>query len=537
MKKIKSSEVYCTSLEKADNLSSAVIIYLFYLMIILFLSTEVIGADRTVSSTDKISEDIKQSDQFPRIDLQTDCGAVGNGEANDTLAFQKASSILQKAGGGTLIIPKGVYIVGRQNHTDGKYPYYQAEPIFKVEKLKFLRIEGNSAVLRVAPGLHFGSFDKDNGKPYESPKMPFVDNRYAAYVGNIIQISHSRNIYIHDLELDGNVGSLIIGGQYGDTGRQLPACGLFIYNCSDVRIERIHSHHNALDGIMIGWYHIKEDDPPTPHTLVDCIFEYNGRQGLSWIGGRGIRAYRCKFNLTGRALNNGKPFVSAPGAGLDIEAEDSICRDGYFEECEFINNAGCGMVADSGDGGYSRFVRCVFWGISSWSAWSAKPGLLFEDCRFYGSIVHAYGSENPILATKWIRCVFEDRNFKNGEKPYGKFLAELNGNLKNVTFDSCHFTANQRRSIWCSGEGFKMINCIFTHKFDGVPDGDYQAILRGGEIINCHFIEELPRDIESRWSIIVDGSRVSGDKPTIVDGPCVRWGSSRGRIGEINPVK
>ncbi|MGC8743591.1 MAG: right-handed parallel beta-helix repeat-containing protein [Verrucomicrobiia bacterium] len=515
-------------------LITGLVVFIF-IVFLLSITGKIIAAEQVNTSQDKTNSE--QLLHYPRVDLRFDCGARGNGKANDTQAFQKAASIIQEAGGGTLIIPKGVYIVGRQNHTDGKYPYYQAESIFQIKGVKFLRIEGNGAVVRVASGLRFGSFDKDSGEPFQPPKMPFVDNKYAAYVGHIINISHSQNIHIQDLELDGNLGGLIIGGQYGDTGRQLPACGIFIHNCADVRIERVHSHHNALDGIMIGWYHLKESDPPTPHTLVDSLFEYNGRQGLSWIGGRGIRAYRCKFNYTGHGLNNGKPFVSAPGAGLDIEAEDSVCRDGYFEECEFINNVGCGMVADSGDGGYSRFVRCTFWGISSWSAWSAKPGIIYEDCAFYGSVVHAFGSDDPALATRWIRCSFEDRNWKNGEKPYGKFLAELNGKLKNVTFQSCQFTANQRRSIWCSGEGFKMIDSVFTHKYDGVPEGDYQAILRGGEIAGCHFKEEFPQGVKSHWSILVDGSRVVGEKPTVVDGPCVRWGSSRGWVGEILPNK
>lgn len=475
--------------------------------------------------------------EFPRIDLRTDCGAKGDGQTDDTSAFQKAAELLGQAGGGTLVIPPGVYVVGRQNHAPGQYPFYRTEPIFRVKGLKFLRIEGNRATIRRAAGLRFGSFDKETGEPFHPQKMPFVDWRYAANVGNILEISHSENIFISDLELDGNVGELIIGGQYGDTGRQLPGSGIFIYNCSRVWVEQVHSHHQPLDGIMIGYYGLKEEDPPTPHTLVDCVFEYNARQGLSWIGGRGLRAYRCRFRHTGRALNAGKPFASAPGAGLDIEAEESICRDGYFEECEFVNNIGCGSVADSGDGGYSRFVRCLFWGVTSWSAWSAKPGLVYEDCTFYGSIVHAFGSDDPALATRWIRCKFEDRPWENGEGPYGNFLAELNGNLRNVTFDSCTFVANRRRSIWCSGQGFRFVDCEFVHKFADVPNREYQAILRGGEIIGCRFREEFPPDIGRRWPILVDGSRVSGDKPTIVDGPCVRWGHPDGPVGPIPPTK
>ncbi|GAB6187174.1 right-handed parallel beta-helix repeat-containing protein [Thermopirellula anaerolimosa] len=471
---------------------------------------------------------------YPRIDLRADCGAVGDGVTNDTEAFQKAAQILQETGGGTLVIPPGVYRVGKQQHVPGEFPYYRAAKIFTVKGLKYLRIEGNRAVLRLAPGLRFGSFDKDTGEPFQPSTMPFVDHKYAAHVGFMLHIVECDNVVIQDLELDGNLGELIVGGPYGDTGRQLPACGIFLQNNKNATIERVHSHHHALDGIMIGWYGLKEEDPAAPHTLMDCVFEYNGRQGLSWIGGRGLTARRCKFNHTGRAENNGKPFASAPGAGLDIEAEESICRDGYFEDCEFVNNVGCGMVADSGDGGYSRFVRCLFWGVTNWSTWNAKPGLVFEDCTFHGSIVHAVGSDDPALATRWIRCTFEDKPWQ-GQGPYGGFLAELNGNLKNVTFECCVFRANHRRSIWCSGKGFRFIDCEFIHRFADLPTGEYQAILRGGEVVGCHFKEEFPGSTDARWPILVDGSRVGREKPTVVDGPHVRWGGTQGPIGVIPP--
>jgi hypothetical protein len=482
------------------------------------------------------SDESRKHKDFPQINIKEDCGAKGDGKTNDTAAFQEASRKIQKAGGGTLIIPPGTYLVGKQEHVPGQFPYFRAAPIFSVSGLKFLRIEGRQAKLRLAAGLRFGSFDKDNGEPYYPPKMPFVDPRYAAVVGTMLDVAGCDNVVIRDLELDGNVSELVIGGQFGDTGWQLPASGIFIRNCKNVTIERTYSHHHALDGIMIGWYGLKEQDPAAPHTLTDCVFEYNGRQGLSWIGGRGLTVRRCKFNHTGRAQNGGKPFGSAPGAGLDIEAEESICRDGYFEDCEFINNAGCGMVADSGDGGYSRFVRCLFWGTTNWSAWNAKPGLVFEDCVFHGSVVHAVGSDSPDKATRWIRCKFEDKPWQ-GQKPYGSFLAEINGNLANVRFEACTFTANDRRSIWCNGKGAVFADCSVTHKASGINPNDFQCLIRGAKLVGCRFREEFSSDTKATWFIVVDGTEVAEGKETTVDGPHVRWGHPGGPVGKIPPTQ
>lgn len=48
-----------------------------------------------------------------------DFGAVGDGVADDTKAFQSAVTALQKAGGGTLLIPTGAYLLKGSDSSDG----------------------------------------------------------------------------------------------------------------------------------------------------------------------------------------------------------------------------------------------------------------------------------------------------------------------------------------------------------------------------------------------------------------------------------
>ncbi len=50
-----------------------------------------------------------------------DLGAKGDGTTNDTTAFQKAAAAINAAGGGTIYIPPGNYVVGRQNPAGGTY--------------------------------------------------------------------------------------------------------------------------------------------------------------------------------------------------------------------------------------------------------------------------------------------------------------------------------------------------------------------------------------------------------------------------------
>ena len=465
----------------------------------------------------------------PTLDLK-ELGARGDGQNNDSAAFRAAADIIQKAGGGHLIIPRGTYIVGEQLHEDGKFPYYKSQPIFSVKNVDGLIIEGRGATIRMASGLRFGSFDKLTGEPIQPKPGGFTDRAYAVSVGSMFVINDSRNIQIRNLELDGNSSTFVLGGYWGDVGWQLGACGIRMYQNINVVVENVHTHHHGLDGILLGWTGLKETDAPTPHTLINVVSEYNARQGLSWVGGRGLRVYRSKFNHTARGA-----FGSAPRAGLDIEAEDSICRDGYFEDCEFINNVGPAMVADSGDGGYTRFVRCVFWGVSNWSTWSRKPGLVYEDCKIYGTAVHGYGSTNALLATRYVRCHFEDKDYgTNGVYRVNSVIeCALSGN--NITYEDCTIIANKTRSIWFdNGTEQKFVRgCTFIHRHQRA-DNDFVALFRGAHIENTRFEEDYPIGTTNRFRI--ETQKVIVGTNVVVTGPCVRWNGRTGLIQATKPA-
>jgi len=462
----------------------------------------------------------------PRINVR-DYGAVGDGKANDTIAFQKACAALNEAGTGTLIIPFGTYILGGQRHIKGKYPYFQYEQMIDLRKVQNVAILGNGATLRVADGLRYGTFDKDTGEPFEPESMPFTDYNYQARVGSLINVQHSSNIWIQDLELDGNLSNLILGGRWGDTGRQVAAIGLRLYNNRDVHVRNIHTHHHALDGVIIGWQGLKATDPSTPHHLVDVTSEYNGRQGLSWVGGRGVTAKRCKFNHTGRA-----GIASSPGAGLDIEAEHSVCRDGLFIDCEFNNNVGCGIVADSGDGGYSRFENCTIWGSTNWSVWAAKPGLSFDRCRIYGSIVHGRGHENPKLATRYTRCHFEDRDYPGRGCYRSTALVMHQGD--NVLFEHCTIIANRTKACYVDGAGSRELfrDCVIEHRWASPTNHDFLSIFRGTRLERVTIRERL-EDAADRVYYVA-GQQVEIGSDVTVQGPrCKMWNWSWGKVGVI----
>ena len=145
---------------------------------------------------------------------------------------------------------------------------------------------------------------------------------------------------------------MILGGVYGDVGRQIPHNGVYILNSRSISIDNINAHHFGLDGIIIS---NKKSSVSDSIRLTNSIFEYNSRQGLSWVGGNQLYVKNCKFNHTGK----GK-FSSPPGAGVDIEAESGPIRNGVFDSCEFIDNIGLGMGADSGNSGDCTFQIVLF---------------------------------------------------------------------------------------------------------------------------------------------------------------------------------
>jgi hypothetical protein len=209
-------------------------------------------------------------------------------------------------------------------------------------------------------------------------------------------------VSITGLELDGRIGSQVLGGEWGDTGRQVPMSGLFLRNNSGgERLSDIHAHHQGLDGLNIDGV----SSALAAARIIERVrCDHNGRQGCSVVGGRDYRFTDCDFSQTGRA-----GVTSAPGAGLDIEAEGGKAISGLrFTRCRFADNLGCGVVADSGPSRDVLFEDCQVIGTTAWATWSAKPGYIYNRCTFVGASVRPFGSAVASEATQFNDCKVSD---------------------------------------------------------------------------------------------------------------------------------
>ncbi len=370
-------------------------------------------------------------------------GAKGDGVTNDTAALARLASVVNTAGGGLISFGAGrSYLVGGQSLSDDPKSLFAFEP----HEIMVIRdcaapvtIRGNGARLKCAAGLRYGTFDR-SGRQTSHP-LPFNKRGEAASpYRHMISIERcSGPVELSDLELDGNVGSLVIGGKFGDKGWQLPAFGLALRdNAGSETIRNLYTHHHAQDGILIDG--LSEPKPGIMRRIVGVRSEYNGRQGCSITGGRDYRFEDCRFNHTGRAS-----LFSPPGAGVDIEAEGrKTNRDFHFRNCEFANNKGVGMVADSGDSEGALFENCKFVGTTTWAAWPKKPRFRFRYCTFVGPIAQTYRDEEAARAAHFQFCLFTDKAsfWPTGRvqaRKRGASIANLGAGDTNVRFDDCIF--------------------------------------------------------------------------------------------------
>lgn len=428
-------------------------------------------------------------DKFRESVSVKDFGAKGDGSTNDTAAFQAAAQAINAAGGGNLLIPPGTYIVGIQDPNAGVPPRaFLGRTILHIENnTRPVVIEGSGAKLKFADGLRMGTF---NGTvPVDPALPPSLDLSKRADPGCIIELFNNKSVVVNCLELDGNLANYIMGGQWGDSGWQAYSVGIFCYGNDSVTCNNVYSHDFGQDGIMQGHAGLTEAALAKPVVLNNCKFEYNGRQGLSWIGGNSLTAIGCKFNHTGRRVNIGLgiPILSSPGAGDDFEAEGSIVRSGDFIDCEFIDNGGSGIIADSGDVKNIRFKGCTFIGTTNFAIWSAKPNMVFEDCLVNGAIVNQNGSLDRQQANKFIRTRFSDETYSGySAYVYGGqlFPSQLSAP---VYYEKCTIVTTKSKP---GRLDFAYLdNCKFEHSAGTafVPDQDFLAILANATLIDCRF--------------------------------------------------
>lgn len=476
-------------------------------------------------------------------------GAVGDGVHDDGPALAAAGAVITGLGGGALdLYPGRTYWVGSQT-LNGTSPPQTGDAVYTFAPTtpnsidiggctKPVVINGNGARIKCLSGKKYGAFNEDGSARSDGNGFTGAPG----VVGRNIATPYAAMLRIHDctgpiivtgLELDGNIGAAIIGGQFGDTGRQIPMTGLLLAdNGGPVDVDGVNSHHHGQDGIAIigpGLVNVRENG-----LVRSSRFANNGRQGMSLTAGNGWAFKSCKFSSSGKSIGS-MPYTP-PGAGADLEAEGGRwVKNITFDDCDFVDNSGVGFLSDTNTsvkGVVSR--RCTFVGTTQWSIWPCNPQFVFEDCTIVGAFTRAYPNTDANLATKFKRCLItDDVTLSPTGQTYGGgggyLLFDVGGGETNITFDECTwlgtrtttgagFTGNTGN--YAANAGMHHHNCTFkkdpaspanyiisgiisgewTHfiNVDGFPAGGaspYGWAYDSGDALDSYLLEHAGRSI------------------------------------------
>jgi hypothetical protein len=425
--------------------------------------------------------------------IVTDFLATGNGTANDECAFEWASDFfasLDPAVPKKLIIPLGTYMVGAQDQ-----PWIPGgNDVLFFNDIQNLTIEGeidpldplHLPIIRFNNCMKYGAFDIPNNpddRLLSCDEIPACDppspgNFYCRIMtpGTMLHFSNCQNVSISNLELDGNIDNIVVGGRYTE-GIQIPNDGIFVNASQNVSIDNVNVHHFGRDGIVVYYnvcpadylkeYH-QPEGPLMNMLITNSKFNYNSRMGLTWGGGRGLNVYSCQFNYQGQGR-----FASKPYSGIDIEYEGGSNvgnMNGYFENCKFKYNKYAGMICDAGSGRrpngsrnynprdyFSRnfdFYFCDF--VGSDGGVTCHPNsrnFNFINSNFYGRTWKAFyspipGSTYNFDNTKFLSCIFSEEYTDPDILPLTKKSMSVGHDLDPGTVNIAAGCPNPNHS-WC----------------------------------------------------------------------------------------
>lgn len=385
------------------------------------------------------------------------------GAAKNTTALQQISAAINAQKGGVeLIFDKGQYSIGEETFAKGvgKGYAYQGQIMLRIEGCtKPVVIQGNGAVLKMASGLHFGAFHPVTGRAHKAPAGGFYQADYMSIPQIMIHATNNESVTIRNLVLDGNSQNLVVGGYWGDTGIQLAGDGIYGGDNKMLVVDAVTSRFFPRDGIQVGNNTPNEKAPVKKVFLTNSVFTGNGRQGLSWVGGNHLLATNCTFSNTGKTINTSlkAPLASAPGAGVDMEAELGLIRNGVFENCTIGNNYGAGFLS-VGNVASITYKGGKIIGATNWSIYGTGPKAVFEKVTIVGSPVNLRTGTGPMDAdnARFNLCLITmDTTLSPTGKVYGSYVMDFGGGAGGF-FTQCTIDSKNRGTVYGGG------GCVFT---------------------------------------------------------------------------
>ena len=260
-------------------------------------------------------------------DLVRDFGAKPDNRTDCYAAMVRATQVISQAGGGILNIPKGKYYIGKIKITGGKNKNFITDIGFY--NCKLLTIRGNGSTIRVNGHFlrteDYNIFDVPTKYSYTETVIPFF-------------IVNCSNVLLEDMILDGGVREMrkekINEGNC--SGIVIDDYGKKEFISNNITIKNVTTNYFATDGITIRCR-------GTNIRVSHCKAKFNGRQGMSIVGGNNIVIEHSEFDSTG---HTGFYGGHAPGAGIDVECENPELpiKNVLIKNCSMRGSSGFQIV-------------------------------------------------------------------------------------------------------------------------------------------------------------------------------------------------
>lgn len=313
-----------------------------------------------------------------------------NGAEENTISLQKLSQDVMKSGGGIVFIPAGEYYIGIQHrNTPADYDpsvvrAYGVEFNLNLQNLTGdLIIIGYGAKFKLADGLRFGAFNPETGEPraYSPTSNDYSTRADVGFIFNIVENPQS-NIVIKGVSFDGNMSNLILGGQWGDVGRQCDGYGIRVRNYKSLYIESVTIDKMPLDGLYTGdgWFASQFKRPKS--TILNAVkIKGCGRDNWSITGNGLYHAIGCDISEASTYEIN-----SNPSAGINIETEAGRVYQVIFDNCAIYNNMDANILTTSKSVEGVRANNCLIYHDDDYLLTTKNNGVWMR-----GSIVDLYG--------------------------------------------------------------------------------------------------------------------------------------------------
>ncbi|GAA4727995.1 hypothetical protein [Flavisolibacter ginsenosidimutans] len=392
--------------------------------------------------------------------------------AQNTKAMQRISDLINGLSGGiTLHIEKGNYTVGTESFagTKGKGYSYIGQRLLNLHGCtKPVVVDGHGATIRLKDGMHFGSFDPAAGLRHDALPGGFTIADYRAYPCTFFWFENNKSIEIKNLLLDGNAENLIVGGYWGDVEIQLEADGIAAFYNGSITVSNVNARHFGRDGLMVGNSVTDTTKVIKQINIDNFVGDGCSRNAFSWTGGNHLRCTNSSFINGGQVVNRGtgKKLITAPNAGVDIEAELGLIKNGLFESIYVGNTArGVGIVNDNAVATSDVTIRnAKIVAVNGPAIYGLSRRMLWENCTIIGSSVAlktagSTGPDDPNNAT-FKNCLFTmDTALSPSGKVYGTYVLDL-GAGGQATFRQCTFNSAHRGTVY-GGYDFSFYDCTF----------------------------------------------------------------------------